>query len=173
MAIFSSSSTGSRGQTVQAIFMLLVLTILGALHLNVFGKTVALNFLPLIGICLWPRRANPVISIIAIFILGILFDFMTNEALGLRTMIYILVFAIFRPDKRLKTHIFGTAFAQWIGAIAMAILLIYLLGWIGRGTKPNLISLSYQALLATALFPLVYLGRHLLKYILVDVDDRY
>ena len=98
---------------------------------------------------------------------------MTNEALGLRTMIYILVFAIFRPDKRLKTHIFGTAFAQWIGAIAMAILLIYLLGWIGRGTKPNLISLSYQALLATALFPLVYLGRHLLKYILVDVDDRY
>lgn len=173
MATFFSSSTSSKGQTAQAIFMLFVLTVLGALHINIFGKSVALSFIPLIGICLWPRHANPILSVIAIFILGVVFDFITNEALGFRTMIYLAVFAIFRPDKRLKAHIFGTAFAQWLGVIVIAILFVYLIGWIGRGTKPNLMTLVFQVLLATVFFPIIYLLRHLIRYTFVDVDDRY
>jgi len=173
MAAVFSSNFGGRGQTWQAILILFVLTILGALHVTVLGQTISLSFLPLAGICLWPRNSNPIISIVAIFILGILLDVFTHQILGFRTLIYLTIFTIFRPDTRLKQHIFGTAFLQWILTILIGLGLFYLLAWLGRGTKPQLVSLWYQGLLALALFPLIYLGRYIFRFILVDAEDRY
>ena len=173
MAAVFSSNSGRRGQTWPAILILLVLTILGALHVNILGQTISLSFLPLAGICLWPRNSNPLVSIIAIFIFGILLDVFTHQILGFRTLIYLTIFAIFRPDSRLKQHIFGTAFMQWVLTILVGFSLFYLLAWIGRGTKPYLMTLWYQGLLALALFPLIYLGRYILRFILVDAEDRY
>jgi len=173
VAALSSSRFGNRSQTSQAILILFALTILGALYVNIMGQSVSLSFVPLIGVCLWPRHAHPIVSIIAIFLLGLLFDFITNEALGFRTIIYLTIFAVFRPDTRLKRHILGTALAQWLGAILLAMLVVYFLGWLGRGTRPHLMTLAYQALLATAFFPVVYMVRHFLRYIFLDADERY
>lgn len=173
MARSSYVGSGRRGQTTQAIFMLLVLTLIGGLNLNILGHSVALHLVPLIGICLWPRQAHPVISIIAIFILGLLLDLLTTEALGGRTLIYLVVFTVFRPDQRIKEHIFGTALAQWVGTVLLVLLLIYIFGWMSRGTRPDIALLVRQALLATAFFPAVYLIRRAIRYFLVDPDDRY
>lgn len=173
MARSSYGVSDRRGQTTQAILMLLVLTMIGGLNVNIFGHSIALHLVPLIGICLWPRLAHPIISIIAIFILGLLLDLLTTEALGGRTLIYLVVFTVFRPDQRLKEHIFGTALAQWIGTVLLALLLIYVFGWISRGTRPDIALLAKQALLATAFFPAVYLIRRVMRYFLVNPDDRY
>ena len=62
---------------------------------------------------------------------------------------------------------------QWVLTILVGFSLFYLLAWIGRGTKPHLMTLWYQGLLALVLFPLIYLGRYILRFILVDVEDRY
>jgi len=172
MALLYSSSSGRRGQTSSAIVIVFVLTIFGALNVNILGRSIALSYVPLIGVCLWPRYANPVISITALFFLGLLSDFMTNEALGFHTLVYLTVFAVFRPDRRLKQHIFGTALARWLGTILVALLLVYALGWISRGVRPHVTTLLYQALLATTAFPIVYLCRHFLLYFL-DSDDRF
>jgi len=67
---------------------------------------------------------------------------------------------------------FGTALARWVGTILMALLLVYVLGWMSRGVRPHVTTLVYQALLATAAFPIVYLCRHFLLYFL-DSDDRF
>ncbi len=173
MAFSSYSGSGGRGQTTQAVFMLLVLTLIGGLNLNILGYSIAMHLVPLIGICLWPRRAHPVYSIIAIFILGLLLDLLTTEALGGRTLIYLVVFSIFRPDKRIKEHIFGTALVQWLVSVFLVLLLIYFFGWMSRGTRPEALLLIYQAMLATAFFPLIYFIRYVISYILVDPDDRY
>lgn len=168
-----SSSPNARGKTIRAVFILFFLTILAALNLNILGQSVALSLLPLIGICLWPRYAHPVISIIVIFLFGLLLDFLTNDALGFRTLIYLIIFSVFRPDTRSKQHTFGTAFVQWLGIIILALVAVYFLGWVGRSVRPDLLSLGYQALLTTTLFPVIYFIRHIFRYFLIDPDDRY
>ena len=173
MAVSSYSTSGGRGQTAQAILILLVLTFIGGLNLNIFGYSISLHLVPLIGICLWPRRANPVYSIIAIFILGLLLDLLTTETLGGRTLIYLVVFSIFRPDKRIKEHVFWPALAQWLVSVLLVLFLIYFFGWMSRGTRPEVLLLIYQAMLATAFFPVVYIVRYMMRYFLVDSDDRY
>jgi len=120
MALLSSSSSGRRGQTSSAIVIVFVLTIFGALNVNILGQSIALSYVPLIGVCLWPRYA----------------------------------------------------IARWVGTILMALLLVYVLGWMSRGVRPHVTTLVYQALLATAAFPIVYLCRHFLLYFL-DSDDRF
>lgn len=173
MVISSYSNPSGRGQTTQAILMLIVLTVFGAFNLNILGQSITLSLLPLVGICLWPRYAHPVISIVIIFLSGLLLDFLTNENLGFRTLVYLTVFSVFRPDARTKEYIFGTALIRWIGVVLLASIVIYFLSRIGRGVKPDIVSMTRQVLIVTALFPIIYFIRHIFKYFLIDSEDRY
>lgn len=173
MATFSSSRSSSRGQISLGFISLAILTVFGALHLNVMGQSVALTLLPFIGICLWPRYAHPILSIVIIFVMGLLMDFATNEPLGFRTLIYLTIFSVFRPDKRIKQHVFVSAFLQWFGILILAVILTYGLGWFVRGTRPDIYALINQAILATALFPVAYIVRIIFRYFLTDPDERY
>jgi len=172
MAMISSSGLGAP-KTGQAITLLLFLTILGALNLNILGYSISLVCVPLIGICLWPRSTHPVFSIFAIFLCGLLMDFLTMDALGLRSIVYLSVFVIFRPDKRLKPHIFGTAFAQWLGAILIALIIIYFLGWIAHNKPPQITALIQQAILATGMFPLIYALRYAIRKFADNQEDYF
>jgi len=173
MAMISSSGMGIRKKTGQAIILMLFLTILGAINLNIFGYSVSLVFAPLIGICLWPRSTHPILSVIGIFLFGLLMDFLTMEVMGLHAIIYLSVFAIFRPDKRIKAHIFGTAFARWLGTILVALVIIYFLGWIAHNSPPKVVALINQALLATIIFPFIYILRYIFKKFVDNPDDYF
>jgi len=172
MEVISSSGMGT-SKTGEAMILMLFLTVLGALNINILGHSISLVFVPLIGICLWPRSTHPVFSIIGIFLFGLLMDFLAMEAMGLRTIVYLSIFAIFRPDKRLRPHIFGTAFAQWLGTIIIGLIIIYFLGWVAHNNPPQIVPLLYQALLATTVFPLVYILRHIVRKFTDNPDDYF
>lgn len=172
MAFISPSLAAARGKTWQAIAMLLVLTIIGALNINVFDRSIALTFIPLIGLVLWPRYVNAVAAIISLLFLGLLLDFLTAEPLAMRSIIYLVIFTIFRPDLRTKMHHFGGAFLRWLMIAIIAFILIFLLGWFAMDSRPDIWPLLQQLLAATLLFPIIYGARHFLRIILSDPDDR-
>lgn len=172
MAMRSSSQSIAKGGEWKGILMMLLLTFVSILSVNILGKTVNFVFLPLIGICLWPRTDNAVLSIVVILLFGLLLDLLWAGPLGLWALVFLSVFAIFRPQRRLKPHIFGSAFSQWLAALILAIIASYLLGWFAMESRPALWPILYQALAATILFPVVYGLRHLGKLMLTDPDMR-
>lgn len=173
MAYLSSKGPGVRRQTATVIIGLFILTIIGSLSVNLFNQPVSLSFVPLIGICLWPRNTKVLISIIFVFLLGLLLDIITYEALGLHTLTYLIVFAVLRPDLRLKGHKFGIASLQWLGIILLSMFIVYFLSLVGRRVRPDLMIIVFQGLVATAAFPLIYLARHYFRSLFTDTDDWY
>lgn len=161
-----------RGTTWRGGVTMLLLTLLATLHVNIGGQSIALTFLPVIGVCLWPRFSNPPGSILLLLLFGILLDFLTFEPLGMRSLIYLTIFAVFRPDLRLKDFRFKMAFGYWVGAIVLSLFLSYVLGWLNHSLRPQWSTLLYQGLVATCLFPLVYSIRHIFKTLARDVGQR-
>lgn len=168
----SSHTYGARGTTWRAALTMLALTIIGVLHVNILGRSIALSFLPIIGVCLWPRYANPVVSIVLLLAYGLIFDLLTFYPLGLTSLIYLTLFAVFRPDLRIKPYDFSSAFIRWCGALILGMVMAYFLGWLARSTRPDMLTILFQAFIATALFPIIYALRNLSKILLRDVEDR-
>jgi len=130
MVMRSSSQSISKGGGWKGILMMVFLTAISVLSLNIFGQTVSFVFLPLIGICLWPRTERVVISIIAILFFGLLLDLLWAGPLGLWALIFLTTFALFRPHLRPKPHSFSSAFLQWLG-----VRLLDLIFWDGLPVK--------------------------------------
>lgn len=172
MVMRSSSQAISKGGTWKGILLIILLVFLSVLNVNIFGRSVSFVFLPLIGICLWPRTESLIVSIVAILIFGLLLDLLSAGPLGLWALIFLSVYALFRPSMRLKPHTFSSAFMQWIMALLFAVIASYLLGWFARQSRPDAVVLIYQALAATVMFPAIYVVRHLGKHVFSDPDTR-
>ena len=172
MVMRGSSQPLSKGGDWKGILLMLLLVFLSVLNVNVLGRSISFVCLPLIGICLWPRTENSILSIIAILIFGLLVDLLSAGPLGLWALIFLSVFAIFRPHMRMKPHTLASAFVQWVLALVLAMIASYFLGWFARQNRPDIIPLLYQAMAATVLFPVVYGLRHLGRNFLSDPDMR-
>ena len=171
--IMGSSSQGfSKGGDWKGILFMLFLVILSALNVNIMSQSISLLFLPLIGVCLWPRIESPVISIVAVLLFGLLVDVVSAGPLGLWALIFLAVFAIFKPYQRLKPHSFATAFRSWCFVLLLAFLVSYLLGWFALKSRPDILALLLQALTAFLLFPLIYGLQYIGTYLLSDSDMR-
>ena len=172
MAARSSFQSLSKGGEWKGILMMLLLTIFSVLSVNIAGRSIGFIFLPLIGVCLWPRTENSIVSIIAILILGLLLDLLSAGPLGLWALIFLTVFAIFRPHQRLKPHNFKSAFTLWLIVLSLGIIGSYFLGWFARQNQPDLSALLYQALSSLVFFPIIYGLRHVGRNIFSDPELR-
>ncbi|MEP3889901.1 MAG: hypothetical protein ABJN69_05495 [Hellea sp.] len=166
-----SQSTQGNGHW-KGILLMTFLVFISILNVNFLGRSFSLICLPVIGICLWPRTDGAIVSILAILIFGLLLDLLSAGPLGLWALIFLSIFAIFRPHMRMKSHTFGSAFGQWLLALSFAVIASYFLGWFARQSRPDFMPLLYQAVAATVLFPAIYALRHLGKNLLSDADMR-
>lgn len=172
MVMRSSSQSISKGGDWKGVLLMVLLVFLSVLNVNILGRSISFVCLPLMGICLWPRTESSIVSIIAILLFGLLLDLLSAGPLGLWALIFLSVFAIFRPHMRLRPHTISSALVQWLLALAFAVIASYLLGWFALQSRPDILPLLYQALAATVLFPVVYGLRHLGKNLLSDPDMR-
>ena len=106
------SAQRSRGLAFSGIAAVFVLMVFSLLSINIAGYHIALSYLPLAGVFLWPRLANPMISIIGICALGGLADLLGETPLGFWAFVYLTYFMIFRPDARENSAGFWDL---WIG----------------------------------------------------------
>ncbi len=172
MVYASPTPARSRGHAWHGIVMMLLLTIIGVLSVNLFGRSVSFSLLPLLGVILWPRGSSPVASILAMLIFGLLLDFLTAGPLGLWALVYLIVFALFKPHQRLKPHTFRTASRQVFGGLILALVLAFGLAWFASGHRPDLVLMLPPLLAVIVLFPLIYGLRHFFKQLLGGADER-
>lgn len=172
MIVGSSSQGFSKRGNWKGISFMLFLVVISALNINFMSQSISLIFLPLIGVCLWPRIESPFISIIALLLFGLLVDVVSAGPLGLWALVFLAVMAIFKPHQRLKPHSFATAFRSWCLVLLFAFIASYLLGWFALESRPDVLALLLQALTAFILFPLIYGLQYIGKYLLSDSDLR-
>jgi hypothetical protein len=170
MVMRYSSQSAVRGGTWKGVFFLLSLTILSVLSINVFGIHASFLFLPLMAVFLWPRVGNPIGSIIFILLFGLLLDVLSSGPRGLWALIFLTVFTIFGPLRRLKHQTFRSAYKMWFLVLGVALLMAYLLGWFALRHQPDLLPMIYQAAVAVISFPFVYGLRHLARSLFSDPD---
>jgi len=172
MAPRSSSQSASKGRVWTGVLLMLFLVCISVLSVNIASKSVSFVFLPLIGVCLWPRTENSIGSIIAIVVFGLLLDLISAGPLGLWSLVFLSVFTIFQPHSRLKEHNFSTALRLWVLVLLLAIIASFFLGWFALESRPDIVAVLLQALLASLLFPLIYGLRHLGKHMLSGSEMR-
>jgi len=126
---------------------------------NVLGKSVSFGFLPLIVLVLWPRRASEMASIVMIFLAGLFTDWAVGGVIGQSTLIFTIVWMIFRPEMREDPYALFSLLIVWVLIGLLASALIIAAGWFVYRVKPDLVALILQFSLATIMLPCVLLLR--------------
>jgi len=172
MAFVSSSQSRSTGFAWQGVLMMLCLIVLAVLQFNIFGWSITLLFLPAAGISLWPRGASPLSSVIALFLLGLLLDFLSGGPFALWSIIFLTIYAVFRPFDRSQALIFSAAFLRWAGILLLSGLLSFVLAWFSTRHRPDMIILLVQLVCVLTIFPFIYGARAFFRGFAIDPDDR-
>ncbi|WP_409431846.1 hypothetical protein ACJ3XI_06365 [Litorimonas sp. RW-G-Af-16] len=172
MVYQTTSSTRQSSRIVPATLALIFAALMSFVSLNISGSTIALTWLPLLLITLWPRQVPSVYSIALFLAVGLFVDWGSAGAPGQWAIIYLAVFAVLRPDRRAKPIGFVQAVQYWVVALITGLVLLVVTGWFVYGVLPNTLSLARQVGLVTVLLPIVFALRGGLRYILTDADDR-
>lgn len=170
MVIRYSAQSVSKGGTWKGVLLLLALTVLSVLTIDIFGRKISFMFLPLMAVFLWPRLESPIASIVYILLFGLLLDMLSAGPLGLWPLIFLSVFALFGPHKRLNPQSFFSALYLWLAALTFALIAAYFLGWFAIGRQPDIGPLLYQGIAAIILFPVVFGIRHVGRSLFSDSD---
>jgi len=163
MNALSSSSVASRGHIWQAVLTAFILSLLGIISFSAFGYQVSLQWLPLLAIALWPRNATPIVSVIAILLLGLFQDWLGYGVPGQWAFVYLLLFIIIRPFERLKPLHFGQASMLWLMSSIFTAVTLTLTGRLIYGVWPDFARLLAPAFTATVLFPIFWILRQNLQ----------
>jgi len=172
MVMRSTQQLPAKGGTWKGALFLLILTMLSTLSLSVLGRALNFIFLPAMAVFLWPRLENPTGSIVIILFFGLLLDIISAGPLGLWPLVFLIIFVLFRPHMRLKPRSFGASYGQWFGALALAMIAAYLLGWFAMERRPEFAPLLPNAMTALVAFPFIYGLRHLGRQLLSDPEAR-
>ncbi len=150
------------------LFLTSAMTISG---LNLFDSRFGFEFLPLLVLVIWPRHANTPLSLGLVWLAGLFTEWATGDITGQWSLIYVLVWGVFRPEMR------GTPFAPlglvfvWGLICLVTTLVLFLTGYFVYGILPDLWPIGRQISLATLTLPLIVLLRRAILRRLKDYDD--
>lgn len=171
MALDGAHILKARGYALQGGAFGFVLLVLALLSLRVGPIDVALTFVPLAGIFMWPQNAAIVMSVCLIFLLGLGLDILSGGPVGLWAFLYLALFGIFRPDLRPMYTGLYPAFLTYLVWIATTLLAIVFVATVFIPGKTLWIALILQAIMALVLFPPIYFTNQFIYKLLTDPDS--
>jgi len=155
----SSIVTRSIPAAMLAGLCLLLAGALSIVSVNIFGQIANFAFLPLIIILLWPRRASEIGSLIVIFIAGLFADWAIGGIIGQSSLIFTIVWMIFRPEMREDPYGFLRLIFIWCLVCILASALISLAGWFVYRVSPDIMAFCLQFFIATLILPFIFVLR--------------
>jgi hypothetical protein len=163
MKIYATSSNSRPGHLWQAVLTVLILSVTGIISFTSFGFHISLQWLPLMAVALWPRTATPILSVIALLLLGLFQDWLGYGVPGQWAFLYLLLFLIIRPFERIKPLHFGQGMSLWLTSVVVGFLVLTLTGRLIYGVWPDWFRLIVPAVTATIIFPIFWLLRQNLQ----------
>lgn len=154
---------GPNRRTAPAVVAGLLLFLFGALSIggiSVFNLHFGFDFIPLLIIALWPRRARTFLSVILVFLAGLFTDWGTGGVIGQWALIFTVSWALLRPELSGTPYSPTRLIFAWLAICVLAVVLISVSGRFVFDVFPDLASLGRQIILVTLLFPIAAFWRH-------------
>lgn len=156
-----------------SLMALLITCVLSQLSIKTSGRVWSFSFVPTAVILLWPTRSSPLLSLLGIFLLGLLHDALGSGPYGVWALLWTSMFLIIRPDLRLRSR---NLFVQW-GQYVLVILAIgaghILIGKFILSQAMAWDNIVLSSVMALAIFPLVWIVRELAGQSLVNRYDNF
>ncbi len=140
---------------LQGLLIGILLVFASLADINLGGLHVGFVFLPVIAIYFWPPLASYSLSLICVFLLGLLHDVASDGPIGIWTMSYMFLFMIMGGGVRTKQK-FSTALGFFTLALGLVFFMSFVFGLFAMGRWPNIASLFVSALATILMFPLFY-----------------
>ena len=128
-------------------------------HLTLFDQPWSLVWLPFVILSLWPRQAGPVASCILLFLAGLWVDWATLGATGQWPFVFLVTYAVIRPDQAERVRGLTVAFVRLAKALLVGGPVFVLSGWLVYGAWPDWIALGRGIFVAVVMLPLVAFAR--------------
>ncbi len=172
MNAFASPSSGNAGGHLwQAFLTTLILSLFGIINFSAFGINVSLQWMPLLAVALWPRTAIPILSVVALLLLGLLQDWLGFGVPGQWAFLYLILFAFIRPFERLKPLHFGQGMSLWLMTLTVSLIILTVTGRLLYGVWPNWMRIVIPAITATLFFPIFWILRQNLQSWLIHREE--
>jgi len=132
-----------------------VLVILSTLSLRMGRFETSFIYIPLVAVIMWPRQASRVMTSVMLFLMGMLLDILSAGPVGLWAMIYMISYAIIRPDLRSVNKGLMHEWGRFCLTLGLVNIIIACLTFFITGPTAWL-PLILQSSTALIVFPLIY-----------------
>lgn len=133
-----------------------ILVVISAIPFHIPGFAQVAPLFPMIGIYFWAVYRPDLMPTYAVFLIGVLHDFLTGLPVGISALVFLVVLGVAIAQ---RTFFFGKSFIiVWLGFIlvaAGAIFLEWILMSMFTGTIVEARSAIYQFGLTAAMFPVL------------------
>ncbi len=168
----TANITRSRSLSLQGFLFTLALIVMSLVDIRFAGLNLSFMWLPLIGVFLWPRGAETSSSAGLLLIAGLLFDIISDGAIGVWPIIFLVTLLILRPNKRSRNVTFislWTGFFIWASALLLAICAVQL---VFMKVPFSILDLVTQWLPTLLIFPAVFWVARTSRQIFTDPSER-
>lgn len=163
----------ARRYAIIATVVTAVLCVISQIGMTFDGLEFGFLMLPTLAIYLWPTGANPILSVLGIFLLGFFQDYLSYGPTGLWPLTWLVLFLIYRPDLRDTSQFL---LWQWVGAaIVLACVWAFqiALAKFVLASSVNVKSLTLSVLIMLVVFPVFYLIREYSARLFGNRNDFY
>ena len=144
---------------IPAAFTLLLAGLISAVDVRLFGQSWPLTWIPFAAVSLWPRRVGLWGSALLLFIGGLWVDWTTWGAPGQWPLVFLLTYALIRPDIRGSARGLASGMTRFTLALAVGLPVFVLTGWTIYESWPDWGSLGRGVVVAVILVPIMIFMR--------------
>lgn len=164
---FSSDNINRYSRLALAQFLIFFLFLLSVISYSISLSDVVRPYFILMGIYFWSIYRPTLLSILYVFVLGLLFDFILNYPIGLHSLLFIIVQWAVRNQ---RLFFLGQPYMiVWLG-FSFTCLAVMLAEWlfftVMKGGGFDMTTVFYGLLISTFIFPLITLLFNLIYRIL-------
>lgn len=148
---------------------LLVTGLLSVLEIRLFNESWPLTWLPFAVVALWPRKVGVWPSGLLLLLGGLWVDWTSWGAPGQWPLVFLLTYALIRPDIRGGSRGLGAGMTRFALALLIGVPVLILTGWAVYEAWPDWGTLGRGVVMTTLLLPIfIYLRDKLADRMSVD-----
>lgn len=159
MAYLGVSPSMRNEKLVPAILALLVAGLMSAVDIRLFGQSWPLTWIPFAAVALWPRRVGLWATGFLLFLGGLWVDWTTWGAPGQWPLVFLLTFALIRPDVRSGARGLSAGMTRFTVSLCIGLPVFILTGWAVYESWPDWGALGRGVVVAVLCAPFMIILR--------------
>lgn len=159
MAYLGVSPIQRNSRLFPAALALLVTGLICAVDIRLFDQSWPLTWLPFVIVALWPRRVGTIQSGLLLLVGGLWVDWTTWGAPGQWPLVFLLTYAIIRPDINGEARGLPAGMARFALALLVGLPVLILTGWVVYDSLPDWAVLGRGLAVAVIAMPMIILLR--------------